>query len=52
MLLQDQQLGGEAYQIDTLHSMGKLEDQFRSEVQYGKEAQIRNEIEAIKNLPK
>ena len=52
LLLQDPQLGGEAQQIDTLHSLGKLEDQFRSEGQYGKEAQVRREVEAIKNLPK
>ena len=52
LLLQDPQLGGEAQQIDTLHSLGKLEDQFRSEGQYGKEAQVRKEVEAIKNLPK
>ena len=52
LLLQDPQLGGEAQQIDTLHSLGKLEDQFRSEGQYGKEAQVRQEVEAIKNLPK
>ena len=52
LLLQDPQLGGEAQQIDTLHSLGKLEDQFRSEGQYGQEAQVRKEVEAIKNLPK
>ena len=52
MLLQDQQLGGKAQQIDTLHSLGKLEDDFRSQGQYNKEAQVRKEIEAIKNLPK
>ena len=52
LLLQDPQLGGEAQQIDTLHSLGKLESQFRSEGQYGKEAQVRKEVEAIKNLPK
>ena len=52
LLLQDPELGGEAQQIDTLHSLGKLENQFRSEGDYDKEAQVRREVEVIKNLPK
>ena len=52
LLLQDPELGGEAKQLDTLHSMRRVENEFRRSGQYDEEANTRRQIEAIKNLPK
>jgi hypothetical protein len=52
LLLQDQNLGGDAQALDHLHGMGRLRDRLRRTGQYDEEERIRNEIEAIKNLPK
>ena len=52
LLLEDESVGGQAVQLDQLHRLGKLEDRYRSQGDYGEVDQTRKEIEELKNIPK
>lgn len=52
MLLNDQDLGSDARTLQMIHEQGIKRDQARMEGRYTDEERIRQQVEAIKNLPK